>query len=121
MAPDSAKVKSGNMSGMLRDVTILSEDDNYAVQVFSGQAFTQDLAKLKAGQLDLVRGNRYFERIVEEDPSGFVFENKIDTVANFGFRHVIFKGDKEIVFQNGMGRIFTEAEARKMYVAVKQN
>lgn len=120
MAPDSAKVKSGSLSGMLKDVTVISENDNFAVQIFSGQAFTQDLAKIKASQLDLVRGNRYFERIVEEDSAGFIFENKIDSTANFGFRHVVFKGDKEITFQNGMGRIFTEAEARKMYAAVKQ-
>lgn len=120
MAPDSATVQAGSVSGIVRDVTVLSEEDNYAVQIFSGQAFTQDLTRLKSNQLDLVRSNRYFERIVEEETAGFIFENKIDSTSNFGFRYILFKGDKEIIFQNGMGRIFTEAQARKMYQAVTQ-
>lgn len=121
MAPDSAKVKMSEVSGVVRDVTIISEADNYAVQIFSGQAFTNDLARIKAGQLELVRDNPYFERIVSEDPAGFIFENRIDSVANYGFRRILYKGDKEIIFQNGMGRIFSEAETAAMYEAVKQD
>jgi len=120
MAPDSAKVSTAEVSGVMRDVTIISEEDNYAVQIFSGRAFTNDLARLKADQLELVRENPYFERIVFEEPSGFIFENRIDSTANFGFRYILYRGDNEIIFQNGMGRIFNEEEARGMYEAVQQ-
>lgn len=120
MAPDSAKVSTAEVSGVMRDVTITSEEDNFAIQIFSGRAFTNDLARLKADQLELVRENPYFEQIVFEEPSGFIFENRIDSTANFGFRYILYRGDNEIIFQNGMGRIFSEEEARSMYEAVKQ-
>lgn len=118
--PDSAKINTSEVSGIVRDVTIEDEEQNYAVQIFSGQAFTSDLARLKSSQLELVRENPYFERIVEEEPAGFIFETRIDSVSNYGFRYVVYQGDLEIVIQNGMGRIFDEASVRRMYEGVKQ-
>jgi hypothetical protein len=120
MTPDSAKVTAAKVSGVVRDVTVMDEENDYAVQIFSGQAFTSDLARIKSSQLDLVRENPFFDRIVEESPDGFIFENKIDSTSSYGFRYVIFQGDQEIVIQNGMGRIFSEPAVRKMYESVQQ-
>lgn len=120
MAPDSAKVTTAKVSGVVRDVTIMDAENDYAVQIFSGQAFTNDLARIKSAQLDLVRENPFFNRIVEEAPAGFIFENKIDSTSSYGFRYVIFQGDQEIIIQNGMGRIFPEPAVRKMYESVQQ-
>lgn len=120
MAPDSATVKSAEVSGVVRDVTIEDRENDYAVQIFSGQAFTNDLARLKSNQLDLVRSNPFFKRIVEEEPAGFIFENMIDSTSSYGFRYVVYQGDLEIVFQNGMGRIFKEESVRKMYNGIKK-
>lgn len=120
MAPDSAKVVSKNLSGVIQDVTIRSPEDNYSVQVLASQAVSTDMAKLKASQLDLVRDGRYFERIVTEEPNGFIFENKIDTTSIYGFRYIVSQGDQEFVFQNGMESTFNLPQTEAMYSAVKQ-
>lgn len=118
-APDSAKVAASTFSGLMQDVTITSPADNYAVQVFASQASTNDMARLKAEQLELVRENRYFAAIVQEDTDGFIFENKIDSTSIYGFRHIVYQGDKEIVFQNSFESTFTLPQVEKMYAAVK--
>lgn len=120
MAPDSAEVKSSSLSGVMQDVTIDSPADRYSVQIFSSQASTNDLTRLKAEQLQLVRDNRYFSNIVREEPNGFVFMNQIDSTSIYGFRHIVYQGDQEIVFQNSFGGTFSLEEAEAMYAAVKQ-
>jgi len=119
-APDSARVKATNLSGIMQDVTITSPDDRYAVQVLASQASTNDMARLKSEQLQLVRDNRYFASVVREEPQGFVFQNKIDTTSIYGFRYIIYQGDQEFVFQNSFSGTFNLAEVEAMYAAVKQ-
>lgn len=120
MAPDSAKVNSRSLSGVMQDVTIKSLEDNYSVQVLGTRGTTTDMAKMKAEQLAFVRDGRYFERIVTEEPNGFIFENKIDTLALYGFRYIVYQGDQQFVFQNGMEGTFGLPEIEAMYNAVKQ-
>ena len=120
MAPDSAKVKATNLSGIMQDVTVKSSADRYSVQVLASQASTNDMTKLKAEQLELVRDNRYFESIVREDPNGFIFQNLIDTTSLYGFRHIIYQGDQEFVFQNSFDGTFSLEEVEAMYRAVQQ-
>jgi len=118
-APDSAKVVSGTISGIMQDVTVKSPEDAYAIQILASQAATNDMSRLKAEQLELVRDNRYFERIVREEPDGFVFQNRIDTTAIYGFRHIVYQGDREFVFQNSFEGLFSLDAIEKMYTAVK--
>jgi hypothetical protein len=120
MAPDSAKVKATNLSGIMQDVTIKSDDDNYSIQVLASQASTNDMTRLKAEQLELVRDNRYFDSVLSEDPNGFIFLNMIDSTSLYGFRHIIYLGDQEFVFQNSFDGIFTLEQVEAMYAAVKQ-
>ncbi len=118
-APDSASVQSQSLSGIIDDVTIKSPEDRYSIQVLASDAQTNDMARLKSEQLELVRDNRYFARIVEEEPQGFIFENTIDTTSAYGFRYIIYRGDREIVFQNSFDGVFTLPEVRAMYESVK--
>ncbi|NJC26927.1 hypothetical protein [Neolewinella antarctica] len=120
MAPDSAKVTSKTMAGVMHDVTIKSLADGYNIQVLASRAETNDMARLKSAELENVREHRYFSRVVREEPNGFVFENKIDTSALYGFRYIIYQGDQEFVFQNGLSGRFSEAQVEAMYAAVKQ-
>lgn len=120
MAPDSARVQTSNLSGIMQDVTIKSPADGYSVQILASQAATNDMARLKATQLELVRSNRYFEQIVTEDDQGFIFENRIDSLPLYGFRYILYRGDQEIVFQNGLEGTFDLPEIEAMYAAVKQ-
>ncbi len=78
------------------------------------------MARLKSGQLDLVRDNRYFESIVREEEQGFIFLNMIDSTSLYGFRYIIYQGDQEFVFQNAFDGTFNLMEVEAMYAAVKQ-
>ena len=118
-APDSAKVVTGSLTGPIDDVTVKSPADRYAVQILASAASTNDMARLKAEELELVRENRYFEKIVSEEPAGFVFENRIDSTALYGFRYIVYRGDREIVFQNTFDGVYTLEEIQRMYDSVK--
>ena len=119
LAPDSAVVKSDDLGGLIKDVTIKRGDD-YSVQIYATDATTTDIAQVKAEQLAEVKGNRYFSKIVEEEETGFVYEMMLDsTNINYGFRHVRVQGDLELIFQPGLIGTFTLDEAEKMYEAVK--
>lgn len=118
-APDSAAIEASSFSGLMDDVTIKSPADRYSVQVLASDAETNDMARLKADALELVRDNRYFERVVEEEPAGFIFENKIDTTSAYGFRYIVYRGDREIIFQNSFDGVFTLPEVQAMYDSVK--
>ncbi len=118
-APDSAKVVSGSLSGLIDDVTVKSPADRYALQILASAASTNDMTRLKAEELELVRENRYFEQIVSEEPAGFVFENRIDTTSLYGFRYIVYRGDREIVFQNTFDGVFSLEEIQRMYDSVK--
>ncbi|MGB3547770.1 MAG: hypothetical protein WBA17_12395 [Saprospiraceae bacterium] len=121
LAPDSSQVKTGELAGLMKDVTVRGPvGSNYSLQIFMTPAMTNDISRLISGQLQTVRENRYFQRVVEEETNGFIYEIKIDTIASYGFRRVVFKGDQEIVFQNGMGELFSEEAARNMYRATAQ-
>ncbi|MBC6995334.1 hypothetical protein QWY85_00145 [Neolewinella lacunae] len=119
-APDSAKVVAKNLSGIMQDVTIKSPADKFSLQILASQAPTNDMARLKSEQLELVRDNRYFSSIIREDPNGFVFQNRIDTTAYYGFRYIVYQGDQEYVFQNSFNATQSLAEIEAMYAAVKQ-
>ena len=118
-APDSARVVAGKLGGNIEDVTVRSPTDRYAVQILASTARTNDMARLKADELEAVRDNRYFERIVTEEPAGFVFENKIDTTSAYGFRYIVYQGDRVIVFQNSFDGVYTLPEVESMYNSVK--
>lgn len=118
-APDSATVAAGRLSGMIDDIIVKSEEDRYAVQILATDASTNDMSRLKAEELEVVRDNRYFERIVQEEPQGFIFENQIDSTSYYGFRYIVYRGDRQIVFQNTFGGIYDLEETEAMYEAVK--
>lgn len=120
LAPDSAKVTKASFSGLIQDVTVVSEADDYQLQIVGSQAITNDMARLKAAQIEYVRDNRYFERIVREDPDGFLFENRIDSTGYFGFRYIVYRGDREYVLQNTLSSTLTEEQAEAIYQAVRQ-
>ena len=110
---------SQNLSGLIDDVVVRDSTSNYAIQILASQATTSDRARMKADQLELVRDNRYFERIVEEDPQGFIFENRIDSTSAYGFRYIVYRGDREIVFQNTFEGLHSLEDVRTMYSSVK--
>jgi len=120
MAPDSIVVKSGNL-GFSQDVTIKGEEADFDLQIFAYNATTTDVNKVKQEQLEEIKSNRYFSKIVQEDPDGFIYEMALDsTNLNYGFKYLRIQGDKEYTFQTAMVGTFSLEEAKGMYEAVKQ-
>ena len=121
MAPDSAEIKADDLGGgLIKDVTIRGKD-NYNVQVFATQAETSDMARIKAGQLADVKSIRFFEKIINEEEDGFIYQTAIDSNnISYNFRYIVLQGDLEIIFQAGFLGTFSQEEAERMYQAVQQ-
>lgn len=118
-APDSALVKLNN-SGVIKDITIKKGND-FEVQIFASPITSNSLAELKANQIEEVKSNRYFTKILKEEEQGFIYETAIDSNnINYGFRWVHYQSNLEYVFQQSLGGTFSQDAAEKMYEAVKQ-
>lgn len=118
LAPDSIAVNAQNLGGLIQDVTVRGE--NYSIQIYGTELQTNDLASLKSEQIQEVKRNLYFSRIVQEEENGFVYELLIDTTLNYSFRYILPQGDKLYTFQTGLVESYSLEEAKKLYRAVKQ-
>ncbi len=118
LAPDSAEVETMDLV-VQKDITVKKGKDYY-IQIFASDATTTDANRLKSAQLEEVRDNPFFSKIIKEDSNGFIYETAIDsTKKNYGFRHFRIKGDKEYVFQTGLIGTFSLDDVEKMYLAVQ--
>ena len=115
--PDSLIVNKDDL-GPIEDITI-DGGDGYFLQIYASIAESSDIAKLKAEQLNLVKEQPYFSKIEEENEAGFIFENSIDSISNYGFRYIQIKGDREFIFQNHLSRLFSLEEVEKMYNSIQ--
>lgn len=117
-APEGAEVKSSDFGSVMKDVTIQKGKD-YFIQIFAADASITDLAKIKTDQLQEVKEDPYFSRIVKDYPHGFIYESKIDSsLTNYGFRYIKLQGDKEYILRNGLIGSFTEVQINGMYESV---
>jgi hypothetical protein len=116
-APDSAQVSSGEL-GPYRDVTIRA-GQSYVVQTLAGEAASKDLARLKSEQLEVVRDNAFFEQLLREDPDGFIYELKIDSISSYGFVQLFLQDGKEYILRSGLASTFSLEQAQRMYEAVR--
>lgn len=120
MAPDSVAVKSSTLS-FSKDVTIKGEEASFDIQIFAYDASTTDVAAVKNEQLEQVKGNPYFSKVLQNDPNGFIYEIALDTTnLTYGFKYVRVQGDKEYIFQNAMVGSFNLEDTKNMYEAVQQ-
>lgn len=119
-APDSAKVEVKDFGTIVKDVTVKNGDDYY-VQIFASDARNSDLEAVKKEQLEEIKSNPYFSKIVKDMPSGFIYESKIDSAnINYGFKFIKLQGSKEYLISNGLIGSFSEAEISKMYESVSK-
>ncbi len=120
LAPDSVVVKSGNLS-FSQDVTIKGEEPGYDIQIFGYDASTTNPETVKIEQLADIKSNRYFSKIIQEDPVGFIYEIALDSTSlNYGFKHIRIQGDKEYIFQTAMVGSFNLEDTKRMYEAVQK-
>ncbi len=119
-APDSAQVDVKDFGTIVKDVTIKNGKDYY-VQIFASDARNDNLETVKKEQLEEVKSNPYFSKIVKDLPSGFIYESKIDSAnINYGFKYIKLQGSKEYLISNGLIGSFSEEEISKMYESVSK-
>ncbi|MEM1216794.1 MAG: hypothetical protein AAGJ82_13955 [Bacteroidota bacterium] len=119
IAPPEADIKPGKLQSVLLKDLIIKGEDNYDLQIFYGTAMTNDIAALKNEHLQIVQANPYFQKIVKEEVSGFIYQSRIDTTSTYGFHFTKLQGDLEINFQSGMGSLHSLEEIERMYEGVK--
>lgn len=119
LAPDSVNVNAQNLGGVIQDVTVKAP--GYSIQIYGTELETNDLARLKSEQLNEVKNNPYFSRIVQEETDGFIYETLIDTTLNYSFRYILPRGDRLFTFQTGIVETYNLQKAKQLYQAVRQN
>jgi hypothetical protein len=119
-APDDVKVAKVG-AGKLEDISI-KNSNGYDVQVFMGDAFSSDLEKLKSIKKEEITSNPSFKKIIEEFDNGFIYEKTSDVgERSYDFSIIVVQGDKEITFQAGNSKEFTEAEVKTMVNSINKN
>ncbi len=105
-------------SGKLEDISIRNKS-GYDVQVFMGDAFSSNLEKLKSIKKEEITSNPTFKKIIEEFENGFIYEKRSDIGnRNYDFVVIIIQGAKEINFQAGNSKEFTEFEVKSMVKSI---
>jgi hypothetical protein len=112
-APDQVNITK-SQTGRLAAVNI-KDGHGYDIQVFMSDASTSNLTKLKQERKEAVTAHPAFNKIIEEVNEGFIYEKKeITGDLSFDFEIIVVQGDKEINFQAGNSKLFTEAEVKIM-------
>ena len=121
MAPDSARVNVTRV-GEVEDVAIRNEGiQPFSIQIFVQPVLLNDIPALKFNQINEVRSNPEFGKIVEEDEQGFIFFlNDVNGGERYHFRYVHLQADREYVFTSGFEERFSLEEARRMLNSVRQ-
>ena len=116
-APENAKIASDDL-GIMQELTIV-EGNEYNVQILKSITNTTNTKQALAGQMNLVKSDRYFSKVLEEYDNGFIFEKNIDGNINYDFRYVKIVGEHEYIYQTGMVGTYTEENVRAMYNSVQ--
>lgn len=118
-APEQVTITK-SQTGRLAAVNI-KDGHGYDVQVYMSDANTNNLTKLKQDKKDAITAHPAFNKIIEEYDQGFIYERKdIEGDLSFDFELIVIQGDKEINFQAGNSKLFTEAEVKIMVKSILQ-
>lgn len=117
-APENPAIRKMDFA-IMRDLTVVKGPD-FNVQIFEADLMTRNTEEIRNRLLNDVKANRYFSKVLQEDAAGFVYETQVDSnYINYGFRHIRLQGDKEYVFQQGLGGRFSLEAVQRMYKAVQ--
>lgn len=119
--PDSLDISSTTYGNMM-DLRVRGQGEVafYQLQVSMLTAVTNDLPLRKLNQIEEVRNELSFTRIIEEDEHGFIYELVPDTDPVYSFRYVHLQGDQEYIIRPALGARLTEEQARRLYAACQQ-
>jgi len=120
MGPDSVTIEANNLL-FDKDITIEGAlDKSYGIQIFSSDARSQDVKKVKAEELADTKLHKFFDELIEDNEDGFIYSTRIDSSNIYhAFKYVKIQGDKEYIYQNLSGRQYSIDDVRKMYSAIQ--
>ena len=81
---------------------------------------SDDLAWNKYLQIEDVRNNVFFTRILEENENGFIYELVPKDKPTYHFRYVIVQGSQLYVISSALGSELTIEQVRELYQSVEQ-
>lgn len=116
-APENAEIKFDDY-GIMQELAI-SQGNDYNIQILKSVSNTSNPKEALNGQMNLVKADMYFSKVIEEYENGFIFEKKIDENINYDFRYVKLIGEDEYIYQTGMIGTYTEESVREMYKSVQ--
>ncbi len=96
------------------EVWIKNEAAHYFIQARKLSTLTNDVAKVKTEELEAVKANSGFSKLISEEKNGFIFEENYDKVA-YDFRYIIIQGDNQYIFQKILTELSTLEEVQRMY------
>ena len=116
-APSDLEVTRSLFSG--NEEFKLSGSNGYGMNVLVLEATTDKESLVKSELESLVERGKYFNKFVQSEENGFVYQITIDSLHSvFGFRKVKIQGGKQYVFQNPYMSRLTEEEAMKLYNSI---
>ena len=117
LAPPDLEVESASIGS--QQEFKLNGGDDFTMEVHVSEGLSGNMSELVSDLKKSIESHRFFNGYFLDEPDGFIYEFKMsETISNFGFRRVRIQGDKEFVFRNGPGKIFTEEQATRMFKAV---
>jgi len=108
--------------GNITEVIVKGKGDKswFEINVQHLPAESDDLAWNKYLQIEDVRNNVYFTRIMEENENGFIYELVPRDKPTYHFRYVIVQGSQLYVISTALGSELSLEQARELYQAVEQ-
>lgn len=117
-APENVKVEAGDLMGM-KDITV-QDSGKYNLQIFVSDAQLESLDESLSDLKELIKENPTFDKIIDSFPHGFLFRLQVDsTTQSYDFRYLVTRGNKQIQFQMGMGRIYKREDVKRTLKGIK--
>jgi hypothetical protein len=108
--------------GNITEVIVKGKDEKswFELIVQNLPSESEDLAWNKYLQIEDVRNNVYFTRIMEENENGFIYELVPRDKPTYHFRYVIVQGSQLYVVSTALGSELTMEQTRELFEAVIQ-
>ena len=108
--------------GNITEVIVKGKDEKswFELIVQNLPSESEDLAWNKYLQIEDVRNNVYFTRIMEENENGFIYELVPKDKPTYHFRYVIVQGSQLYVISTALGSELTMEQTRELFDAVSQ-
>ena len=118
-APVEPVIKNTKI-GYIKDLSITKGDD-YNIQIFASDVRTNNVQNIKEELVQEVEAQIYYKDMIEDFEDGFIYKTSVDSIDSYGFRHIVIRGDNEIIFQQGLAGTYSLDAVKNMHDAVQQN